>query len=187
MTPGGHLVTTAITCGAVYAATGSVELTAGLAAGGFLIDVDHAVDYVLFDRQRDLRPETFLRYFLEGRARNVVLMLHSYELAGLLALLAWLSNWEWLWGYVLGLGLHLPLDLVFNGRFQPRGIAAFYSFAYRWHAGFQGSRLLDLERLGPVPDSFAGAFFLGPEVKAPPVTPAFEPSRVPSSVLATEG
>ena len=61
MSPGGHLVTTALACAAVYAGTESVALTAGLAAGGFLIDVDHAVDYVLFERQRDLRPGSFLR------------------------------------------------------------------------------------------------------------------------------
>ncbi len=41
MSPGGHLVTTTITCAAVYGVTGSVGLVAGLAAGGFLIDVDH--------------------------------------------------------------------------------------------------------------------------------------------------
>src|SRR5713101_1875621 len=41
MSPGGHLVTTVLACGAVYGVTGSAPLTAGLAAGGFFIDVDH--------------------------------------------------------------------------------------------------------------------------------------------------
>src|SRR5262249_31008032 len=119
MSPGGHLVTTAIAGAAVYAATGSVALTAGLAAGGFLIDLDHVFDYVLFERQRDLRPSAFLRYYLEGRVRRVVLPLHSYELFAVLLLLAWTTNREWLWGYVLGMALHLPLDIVFNGRLVP--------------------------------------------------------------------
>ena len=87
MSPGGHLVTTAATCAVVYAGTGSPALTAGLAAGGFLIDVDHVVDYVLFERQRDLRPGSFLRYYVNGRAQRVVLVLHSYELLALLATL----------------------------------------------------------------------------------------------------
>ena len=97
MSPGGHLVTTALACAAVYAGTESVALTAGLAAGGFLIDVDHAVDYVLFERQRDLRPGSFLRYYLDGKVQRVVLVLHSYELLVLLAAIAWLTNVEWLW------------------------------------------------------------------------------------------
>src|SRR5262245_37067420 len=116
MSPGGHLVTTALACAGVYASTGSAALTAGLAVGGFLIDVDHVFDYVVFERQRDLRPSAFLRYYLGGRVQRVVLVLHSYELAVLLAVLAWTSGVEALWGYVLGMALHLPLDIVFNGR-----------------------------------------------------------------------
>ena len=84
MSPGGHLVTTLAACGATAVVTGSLTLTVGVAAGGFLIDVDHAVDYVFFDRQRDLRPGAFLRYYLEGRVQRAVLVLHSYELFALL-------------------------------------------------------------------------------------------------------
>ncbi len=91
MSPGGHLVTTAIACAGIYAGTGSLALVAGLAAGGFLIDVDHIFDYVVFERQRDLRPSAFLKYYLEGRVRLVVLPLHSYELLAVLTLLAWLG------------------------------------------------------------------------------------------------
>jgi hypothetical protein len=57
-------VTTLAACAATATATGSVPLTLGVAAGGFLIDVDHALDYVLFDGQRDLRPASFLRYYV---------------------------------------------------------------------------------------------------------------------------
>ena len=102
MSPGGHLVTTAVACAAVQASTGSVALTAGVAAGGFLIDLDHVFDYVLFERQRDLRPAAFLRYYLAGRPRLVVLLLHGYEVLALLALAAWLTDLTCLWGYVLG-------------------------------------------------------------------------------------
>ena len=86
MSPGGHLVTTAIACAAVQTVTGSAALTAGIAAGGFLIDLDHVFDYVAFERQRDLRPAAFLRYYLAGRTRTAVLLLHSYEVLALLAL-----------------------------------------------------------------------------------------------------
>src|SRR5262245_23287367 len=135
MSPGGHLVTTALACGAVHALTGSAALTAGVAAGGFLVDVDHALDYVLFEARRDLRPAAFLRYYMEQRTQRLVLLLHSYELLAILALVAWLANSVALWGYVLGVaGLHLPLDIVFNGRALSRNLVPFYSFAYRWRS-----------------------------------------------------
>ena len=89
MSPGGHLVTTAAACAATAYATGSAPLTAAVAAGGFLIDVDHAVDYVVFDGQRDLRPGAFLRHYVEGRVRYAVLVLHSYELFAVLGAIAW--------------------------------------------------------------------------------------------------
>src|SRR2546430_15461845 len=80
MSPGGHLVTTAVAAGVGLAATGSVPFAAGIVVGGFLIDVDHAVDYLIVERQRELTPAAFLRYYTEGRARRAVLALHSYEL-----------------------------------------------------------------------------------------------------------
>src|SRR5260370_23720062 len=140
MSPGGHLVSTAAACAAVYAGTGSVELVAGLAAGGYLIDVDHAVDYVLFERQRDLRPASFLRYYLGGRVQRVVLVLHSYELLVLLAALAWVTQVDWLWGWVFGMLLHLPLDIIFNGKFASGGLVPFYSFIVRPRPAFPAPR-----------------------------------------------
>lgn len=89
MSPGGHLGTTVLAgCGAAMV-TGSLPFTAGVVAGGFLIDLDHLADYLVIERQRDLRPGAFLHFYLEGRARRVVLILHAYELFGLLGLIAW--------------------------------------------------------------------------------------------------
>jgi len=146
------------------------------------------VDYVLFERQRDLRPGSFLRYYLNGKAQRVVLVLHSYELLVLLAALAWYTNVEWLWGWVLGMLLHLPLDIVFNGRFASSGLVHFYSFIVRARVGFRTDRFVD-RRSRPIgADDFWAAFFRGaqlveddaPEDEAPsrrPATPAGEPVR----------
>lgn len=184
MSPGGHLVTTALACAAVYAGTESVALTAGLAAGGFLIDVDHAVDYVLFERQRDLRPGSFLRYYLDGKVQRVVLLLHSYELLVLLAAIAWLTNVEWLWGWVFGMLLHLPLDIVFNGKFASGGLVHFYSFIVRARAGFRADRFMD-RPVRAATQGFWGGFFRGGQLaddasKNPaghPEASASEPAR----------
>jgi hypothetical protein len=141
MSPGGHLTTTAAVC-AVAAAHQQWALAAGLAAGGFWIDVDHAVDYVLFERRRDLKPGAFLRYYSEGLMRRTVLVLHSWELFAVLVALAWTTGTDWLMGYVAGGLMHLALDLVYNGRLTPNSIVLFYSFAYRAAHRFEAARLL---------------------------------------------
>ena len=158
MSPGGHLVTTAAAATAVGYVTGSLPLAAAVATGGFLIDVDHAVDYVLFDKRRDLRPGAFLRYYVEGHVRKTVLALHSYELFALLGVIAWWTGATWLSGYLLGALMHLALDIVFNGRLTPYSIAAFYSFAYRASHRFDAVALLGIvER--PVDEGFWAMFF----------------------------
>ena len=164
VSPGGHLVTTAVACGTVAAITGDAAATVAVAAGGFLIDVDHAVDYIVFERQRDLRPGAFLRYYLEGRTRRVVLALHSYELFALLALAAWWTDAVWLWGYLLGGLMHLTLDLIFNGELTPRSIVPFYSFVYRLAHRFEARAMLGEPKVVAPPREFWAAFFQGAKV-----------------------
>jgi hypothetical protein len=169
MSPGGHLLTTAAACAASLALTrgmpaaDALALAGGIAAGGFAIDVDHAVDYVLFDGQRDLRPRAFLRYYLEGRMRRTVLALHSYEAFALLTALGWWMDWLPLTGYLLGAFMHLALDILFNGEQTPRSIAAFYSFTYRAVHRFEATALLgDEPRV--VAETFWAAFFVTPRM-----------------------
>lgn len=177
MSPGGHLVTTAVACLGSAALTHgaptaeSLTLVAGIAAGGFFIDVDHAVDYVLFERQRDLRPSAFLHYYLAGRVRRTVLVLHSYELFALLGLVAWWSSSLLLTAYLMGALLHLALDVVFNGEMMPRRIAPFYSFSYRLAHRFDAARLTGWHQPWRVSRRFWVAFFRGPEVSMSAASP----------------
>lgn len=153
-------MTSAIACAAAHAAGAPWPATLGIAVGGFLIDVDHAVDYVLVERQRDLRPAVFLRYYVEGRVRRTVLVLHGWELLALLAVVAWWTESAALTGYLLGAGMHLLLDVLFNGELTPRSILAFYSLAYRAAHGFDTQRLL-APAFAPAPPGFWAAFFVG--------------------------
>src|SRR5712691_344546 len=151
MSPGGHLVTTAVAAGVGLAATGSVPFAAGIVVGGFFIDVDHAVDYLIVERRRELTPAAFLRYYTEGRARRAVL--------------AWWLDSAWLAGYLAGGAMHLVLDIVFNGRFTPRNIFAFYSFGFRLAHGFDAETLFGSEpRIVPV--GFWRSFFSGASPRA---------------------
>lgn len=173
MSPGGHLVTTAAACAAAAVGTGSWALTAGIAAGGFLIDLDHAFDYVVFEGQRDLRPQVFLRHFLEGRVRRAVLALHSYELFAILGLLAWRLDALPLWGYLMGGLMHLALDVVYNGQLTPKSISCFYSFAYRLAHRFEAPALLGVVPLASA-DRFWEAFFAGSRLETPRPAPALD-------------
>jgi len=149
-----------VAAGGVAAAIGSLPLTVGVVVGGFLIDLDHLADYLVIERQRDLRPGAFLRFYLEGRARRVVLVLHSYELFALLGLLAWWHASLALGGYLIGALMHLVLDIVFNGKLTPRSIVLFYSFAYRLAHRFDAEALVGREPR-EVPAGSWAAFFVG--------------------------
>ncbi|PYN09381.1 MAG: hypothetical protein DME02_03845 [Candidatus Rokuibacteriota bacterium] len=179
MSPGGHLVTTAVACVGAATLTESWAVTTAVAAGGFFIDLDHAADYVLFERNRALTPDAFLRHYVEGRMRWAVLVLHSYELFALLGLIAWWTGSLWLTAYLWGASLHLALDLTFNGEVTPKSIVAFYSFAYRLAHGFDARRLLGRD-FAPAPTAFWSAFFRGGRAAGAPSAPLLARTWPPS-------
>src|ERR1041384_2625472 len=89
MMPGGHLATAIALSGAAYLSTGSAEAGLGCFAGGFLIDFDHYLDYLFFEKQwRRPGPLDFLRYYFANRPRKLVLPLHSAELMTILLLVS---------------------------------------------------------------------------------------------------
>lgn len=142
MSPTGHFVTTASVCALSHALGGSGELTLGLFLGGFLIDVDHYFDYLVFEQQTSLNPLQFLNYYLEVKLKRAILILHSYELMALLWLIAAFTHKRVLIGYLLGATMHLALDIYFNGQHVLRQPFRFYSFFYRQSKGFLASQML---------------------------------------------
>jgi hypothetical protein len=145
MMPGGHLVTSIGLAAGTYATTGSIQLAAGCFVGGFLIDADHYLDYLVFEGQwRKPEPSNFLRYYFTNNPRHIVLPLHSYELMTLLTLIAFLNPAELLVGYLLGAAMHLVFDIAINGDYALRHRFLFYLFAYRAHLKFRALDLLDV-------------------------------------------
>lgn len=142
--PGGHLATAAALGVAGYAMSGSVELASGCFAGGFLIDVDHYLDYLLFEKQwRRPGPSSFLSYYFTEKVTCLVLPLHSYELMAILSVVAVLWRWQLLIGYLLGATMHLAFDIAINGDYVLQRRFLFYLFCYRASLGFVAHRLLD--------------------------------------------
>jgi hypothetical protein len=144
MMPGGHLAT-ALTLSAVsYYATGSTPAAAGAFAGGFLIDVDHYLDYLVFEKQwRRTGPVSFLRYYFTNRPRKLVLPLHSAELMTALLAVILTRPLPLLIGYWVGAAMHLIFDILVNGEYGLRSPVLFYVFSYRVYHRFAARQLLD--------------------------------------------
>ena len=114
--PGGHLATSLALSAVAYVSTGSIEASAGCFAGGFLIDVDHYLDYLFFERQwRKPSPVQFLRYYFTYSPKKLVLPLHSAELMSLMFLIILVHPWPLLVGYWVGALMHLTFDVLVNG------------------------------------------------------------------------
>ena len=142
--PGGHLAT-ALTLGVTaYYTTGSMEVSAGAFAGGFLIDVDHYLDYLLFEKQwRRPSPVSFLQYYFTNRPKKLVLPLHSAELMTLLLAVILVHPWPMLVGYWVGAAMHLVFDVLVNGEYGLKRPIGFYVFSYRAMHGFAAENLLN--------------------------------------------
>lgn len=148
MRPEGHLATAAGAAALAYVGTGSAELAAGIFTGGFLIDVDHCVDYVVLERQWSPNPVRFLNYYLTQKMQYMVLILHSYELLASLAVLAYLIHSPLLLGYILGAVMHLAFDIAYNDTLhKPLHV---YSFLYRYSVRFKASEMVRI----PAPGNF---------------------------------
>jgi hypothetical protein len=144
MMPGGHLATSLTLSATTYYATGSLEASAGAFAGGFLIDADHYLDYMVFDKQwRRPSPVSFLQYYFMNRPRKLVLPLHSAELMTLLFGVILLHPWPILVGYWVGAAMHLAFDILVNGEYGLTRPFAFYVFSYRASQHFNADNLLN--------------------------------------------
>lgn len=145
MMPGGHLATAAALGGVAYAASGSAEAAAGCFAGGFLIDVDHYVDYLVFEKQwRKPGPLSFLRYYFAYSPQKLVLPLHSFELMTVLQVMNFIYPIPLLIGYWFGAAMHLIFDILINGDHALRRPFLFYFFTYRVAHRFAAANLLDV-------------------------------------------
>jgi len=144
MMPGGHLATSLALSVVAYASTGSTEAAAGCFAGGFLIDVDHYFDYLVFEKQwRRPGPRSFLSYYFSRSPLKLVLPLHSAEFMTLLLGIILVQPRPLLIGYWIGALMHLVFDVIVNGEHVLKRPVLFYCFAYRASRRFVAMELLD--------------------------------------------
>src|SRR5437016_12150541 len=144
MMPGGHLATSLTLSATTYYATGSIEASSGAFLGGFLIDVDHYLDYLLFEKQwRRPGPISFLQYYFTNRPRKLVLPLHSAELMTILLAMILVHPWPLLVGYWVGAAMHLAFDILVNGEYGLPRPFAFFVFSFLASQTFPAENLLN--------------------------------------------
>lgn len=137
----GHILTSAAAFGATLVVTRSLSLSLGVITGSLLLDADHIVDYLLIDKQRSLNPVRFLTFYAKCFPLRRLILLHSYELLAVLLGLAFMTGSKALAGFVAGSLIHLGTDILPRGSLPPWPRIKLYSFIYRWHHGFNSSRL----------------------------------------------
>jgi hypothetical protein len=133
-----HMAVSGVISAGVYAASRSVIVAGTSFLAGFLIDLDHIIDYWL------THPWRFnVRHFFvtceEYRLKSIYLFLHSWELIIMLCLLSYVSRSAVALGLMLGFVHHLVLDQIFNYVY-PAG----YFFIYRWKVGFLCDAVFDI-------------------------------------------
>jgi hypothetical protein len=122
-----------------------MEAAVGCFTGGFLIDVDHYLDYLVFEKQwHRPGPGSFLRYYFSHSPKKLVLPLHSAEFMILLLLATLLYPLSFFVGYWIGALMHLIFDVLVNGDNVLKRPVPFYVFSYRAFHGFAADKLLDV-------------------------------------------
>lgn len=138
-----HLYSSALLGGSIYKISQSAEIAIVAFLSGFLIDLDHVVDFLFLSGEK-FNLKDMLSWCHNGRWEKIVLILHSYELYLLLGFLTYFFPHNIFIGLLLGTGLHLILDQIWNCHLRSdfRISPWFYFLAYRVHAGFHRDKLL---------------------------------------------
>jgi len=126
-----HAAASAALSALVYVGTGSAHATVSSFLAGWLIDVDHLLDYVVEHGLR-LDRAYFFATFDEDRYRKARLVLHGWEWPVALAAASWLLGGEMV---TAGLAFGWLQHLVFD-QFANRARPLAYSLAARAVKGF---------------------------------------------------
>jgi hypothetical protein len=128
-----HLTLSVIAGVLIGALTGNYWAIAWAIGSGFLIDVDHLFDYLLFKKFKNLNLKEFFSGTFFDKSGKVILPLHGYEYGVVLIILGLVYiNFNWLY-LALGVSLifHLIYDTISNKPSWPTYFV-FYRLFYRF-------------------------------------------------------
>ena len=109
-----HILASTTVGGISYYIFGSWQISVTVFLSGIFIDLDHILDYFLYEKKIKLDIKDFF-YKCEALILNkVYLLLHSYELIIILAILAYFTNDYIVLGLLIVFGNYIMLDLAAN-------------------------------------------------------------------------
>jgi hypothetical protein len=130
-----HVAASIIASAGTYVVSDSATMAAVTFFSGIFIDADHLIDYAVMTRP----PYSIRRLcdiYYNKKMTHILLILHSWELIGILALIAMASNWgPFSTGLLIGMGHHMVLDQIFNHAY-PLG----YFLTFRIYSRLSGDR-----------------------------------------------
>ncbi|MCX5781983.1 MAG: hypothetical protein NT145_04685 [Elusimicrobia bacterium] len=135
-----HIAVSSIVSLGLYAWTQSFPIAISSFLAGFLLDLDHLIDYW---REHPIKFDLihFFKTCEEFRLVKVYLFLHSIELLLPLGFLAYYSRSPWVLGFLIGFSQHMLFDHLLNPVFPYT-----YSFFYRWNKGFANEKVFDIKK-----------------------------------------
>jgi hypothetical protein len=132
------LVSTAVS-GGVYLMTRSIPLTLGSCISGWVIDVDHLLDYLV---EHGPRPDAshFFATFRDDKYRRARLVLHGWEWPLLIAAASLVTRPSLTIGVAVGWLQHLVFDQLTNSP-SPLGYSIMWRamHGFRYRKSFPGS------------------------------------------------
>ena len=128
-----HLMLALIGSGFIYFGFRNMLYAFSFFVGSIFIDLDHLIDYFLYDGFRfSLKRFLSLEYL---RAGKVYIVLHSWEIFFVLFISSIIFRLDYLFFFSLGMAVHLVFD-TFH-RIRP----LFYCLIYRAHKKFDANFL----------------------------------------------
>ena len=130
-----HIAASAAVSTGIFAATGSWPMAVSSFLAGFLLDLDHLIDYWI-EYPFNIDISRFFKACHNCELTKTRLYLHSFELVLALAASAYLTRSSVITAVTLGLAQHMALDQLINS-VRPAG----YFLIYRYSKGFLADRI----------------------------------------------
>ncbi len=145
MRPQYHFAATITTSAIIYYFTRSLAASLISFAGGFLIDLDHLIDYYLHEGI-SLRFGHFVNWCYERKFIRASLILHSLELILLLWAFIYFLELGIFWvSLAIGLTQHMLFDFIFNS--DVIKTHNFYFFTARAMKGFRFKEFIRQDKI----------------------------------------
>ena len=121
-----HIVVSTIISGVSQYIFNSWQMSITVFLSGIFIDLDHLLDYFIYEKKIELDLKDFFYKCGTLTLEKEPLILHSYELITVLAIVSYFINNYIIVGLLLGLGTHIVFD-IFTNKVYFLG----YSFIFR--------------------------------------------------------